>query len=211
MLDRNATSVLSSLIGPDSSAIEPIIASYPLGAPGIANAYDQAAQIFTDLVFQCAARRWAIDTASVGIPAWRYYFNASFTNTQLFANLGVYHASEIPIVFGTYAPSSITTQEYALSEAVRGMWARFARNPEHGPGWNQVGTGAPGSVLVGASSNATSGLLTDTNAMVQNGSFYLGVLGNRGDVLGSGVTVIDETEVDFRCSIYDSVYDLSNA
>lgn len=208
---NNTTQVLQGLIGNNQEVIDKIIAHYPIGSPGISSVYDQSSQIYTDLVFQCPARRWALDTASTGIPAWRYYFNASFANTRPFPNLGAYHSSEIQLVFNTYSPAQVTTQEFALAETIRGTWARFARNPDRGPGWNRVGTGASGTVLVGADSNATGGILTDMNRISQNGSFYLGLLGNRGEALSSGVTVIDESEVDSRCSIYDSIYDANNA
>lgn len=59
---------------------------------------------------------------------------------------------------------------------MRGAWARFAKNPFAGPGWNALGTFAG----------------TD-----------LGVLGTNGD---SGVTVIRESDVDSRCGILTPFY-----
>lgn len=108
--------------------------------------YDIISQILTDLVFQCPTALWANATASLDIPTWRYYFNVSFTNTQVLPNLGAYHASEIPLVFRTYDCANTTTQQSALAQSMQAAWARFAKNPLAGPGWNSLGTGARGGV-----------------------------------------------------------------
>lgn len=117
-----------------------------------------------------------------GIPTWRYYFNATFPNTQpavasaLGVNLGAFHSSEIGLVFSTIPEASSTAQEFALSEYMRGAWASFARNPFAGPGWNALGT---------------------------FGGTDLGVLGTNGT---SGVTVIRQSDVDSRCRILEPLY-----
>jgi acetylcholinesterase len=183
-----------------------IEAAFPLNSPGISTYYDQVSQIFTEYVFQCTAAKVANDSATAGIPTWRYYFNASFPNTQAFGDLGVYHASEIPIVFGTYPRTNVTTQEYALSTAMMGIWGRFAKNPKAGPGWNPVGTGVATDVLVGAMDVGMGGLYIDDMGMATKGAYDLAVLGNRHNVLSSGVTVIDQKEVDFRCTVFEPTY-----
>jgi len=80
-------------------------------------------------------------SATARIPAWRYLFNATFLNTQpaaaLGINLGAYHGSEIPIVFGTFPQAGSTPQEIELSKFMRGAWATFAKNPQRGPGWTE--------------------------------------------------------------------------
>lgn len=87
-----------------------------------------------------------------------------------------------------------------------GIWAKFAKNPQAGPGWNPVGTGAEAAVLVGGSSTETGGLYYSENGTLSTGNFDLAVLGNRGNVLGSGVTVIDSQEVDHRCGLFALTY-----
>ncbi|QIW96620.1 hypothetical protein AMS68_002138 [Peltaster fructicola] len=208
---QNLTASLNTFFGNNTALKDSVAEAFKIPQLGINAPYDQISQIFTELVFQCPAAKWANDTASVGIPAWRYYFNSSFTNTQALPGLGVYHSSEIEIVYGTYANATVTTQENALSQAMMGAWAKFARNPNYGPGWNRVGTGASGSVLVGASANATSGVLTNSNGTVQAGFVDLGLWGNRGDALSAGITVIEQSEVDFRCHVFDAVYALANS
>lgn len=194
------------LSGGVSAYTDLIISKYPLGSPGISTYYDQVSQIYTEYAFQCTAAMFTNDSASVGIPAWRYYFNASFANTQAYPNLGVYHSSEIPLVFGTYPATNVTTQEYALSTAMMGIWSRFAKNPRGGPGWNPVRSGAASSVLVGANSAGMGGTYIDDDGMGLQGAYDLAVLGNAHNSLSSGVTVIDQQEVDYRCSVFEPTY-----
>ncbi|KAK3114778.1 hypothetical protein LTR53_006555 [Teratosphaeriaceae sp. CCFEE 6253] len=201
----DTSAFLGSTFG-NTTAARALIAALEASYTGFATPYDQVSAIFTDLVFQCAQAKWANDTASIGIPAWCYYFNASFANTQSYPGLGVFHSSEIPIVFSTYPKVNTTTQEYALSTAMRGAWARFAQNPAGGPGWNQVRTGTAGPVLVGATEIAIGGVLQSSSGSVASGAWDLGVWGNRGDAFSSGITVIDESEVDYRCGLYEALY-----
>ena len=205
-----STLLLDPSVPAQAKLIKDIEAAYPLdGEDEINTPYDQIAAIYTDFVFQCPQALWANASAQSGIPAWRYYFNASFLNTQNYPELGVYHSSEIPMVFSTYSYRSdnTTTQEYALSESMRGAWARFAKNPLGGPGWNGIGTGAPGQVLTGDTEMVLDGVLEDASGTAQKGSWDLGLWGNRGEMaMGSGITVIDQYEVDYRCGLYDSIY-----
>jgi carboxylesterase type B len=209
----NTTTFLESYFGTNNSAlISSIESAYALGTPGINSTYDQIAQIFTEFYFQCPQALWANATASIGIPAWRYYFNASFVNTQGYPNLGVYHSSEIGLVFRTYEQKSpnTTTQEYALGVSMQQAWARFAKNPLGGPGWNQVGTGAEGMVLVGASAMEEGGSLYAGNGTLEEGAWDLGLWENRDNTMGSGIKVIDQSEVDFRCGLFQGYYDVVN-
>lgn len=82
------------------------------------------------------------------------------------------------MVFGTYDLGTATARQYALSDYMRGAWARFARNPMAGPGWGEVG-----------SFNGTD----------------LGMLGLDGSC---GVTVVSPEEIDARCELYDGLYSL---
>jgi carboxylesterase type B len=61
-------------------------------------------------------------------------------DTGTFPGEGAVHASEVPIVFGTYATGNATDQEVALSKYMQHAWASFAKNPDGGPGWPQMGT-----------------------------------------------------------------------
>ncbi|KAK6431437.1 hypothetical protein LTR95_012405 [Oleoguttula sp. CCFEE 5521] len=199
----NFTAYITGLFGASSALVEAITAAYP---PSFGSDYDRASAVFTDYVFTCPTALVANDTAALGTSAWRYYFNASFPNTQAYPGLGVYHSSEIPIVFGTYPKTNVTTQEYALSNSMMGAWTRFAKNPAGGPGWNGIGTGTTGVVLEGATQAALGGMYTEGSGDVVDGSFDLGLFGNRGDAQGSGVTVVDQIEADSRCGVFVPVY-----
>ena len=176
--------------------------AYAIGTGNLETPYDQIAQIYTELLFQCPQGLYVNESAKFGVPVWRYYFNSTFSNTQGFPGLGAYHSSEIPIVFSTYPSENVTTQEFALSTAMRGAWVRFAKNPIGGPGWNAVKTGTEGSVLLGPTATAAGGILSDSNGMLTKGAWNLGVWGNRLDAAGSGITVIDQYEVDYRCALF---------
>jgi carboxylesterase type B len=68
--------------------ITDLLAQYPISSLGsaatggylssFANPLEQLGAVYTDFIFQCPARRVALETAQVGIPSWRYYYNASF-------------------------------------------------------------------------------------------------------------------------------------
>jgi len=119
-------------------------------------------------------------TSSLSTPVWRYYLNISLP-LFLPANatwLGKYHGVEYPIFFIDIDDTRHTPQSYALTNFVRSAWGRFVRNPEGGPGWSAVGGRFGGSVAV---------------------------LGDAGTVRGSGATIVDERELDGRCSMFEGV------
>ncbi|KAJ8119073.1 hypothetical protein OPT61_g59 [Boeremia exigua] len=176
----NFSAFLQTTFGAAPALIPAIAAAYPIGSPGITNGYDAISAVITDATFQCPTALWANATVSIGIPTWRYYFNASFSNTQAYPQLGAYHASEIPLVFGTYPKPNTTTQEFALAAFMKGAWARFAKNPSAGPGWNPVGTGQAGSVLSGAYEQVADGIYYGGSGNTTTGSWNLGVLGDIG-------------------------------
>ena len=137
--DNNITAFLQASLPGQPQLQALIAAAYPVGGVYPTD-YDAIAQIFTELVFQCPAAIVTDTAAAYGIPTWRYYFNASFPNTQPFPGLGVFHSSEIPLVFGTYPTAGATAQEIALSKFMQAAWAKFAKDPTAGPGWSALGT-----------------------------------------------------------------------
>lgn len=96
------------------------------------------AAISTDFAFHCPGAVLSNDSHAAGIPSWRYYFNATFANTQIFPGAGVFHSSEISLVFGTYPQVNATAEEKNLSQYMQTAWARFAKSPSTGPGWAEV-------------------------------------------------------------------------
>jgi carboxylesterase type B len=171
---------------------EKVRAAYALHTQGLHSNYDIMSAIMTDLQFTCPAFLQAHGAYVAGYPSWRYYFNATFPNLQTFPNAGVFHASEIDLVFGTHGKLPTATsrkpsppQEAALSEFIQGAWAKFAKNPAGGPGWNKVGSAHSGRPSNGSEPDD------------------LGVLGGGAS---SGVTVISRKVVDAKCAMFVPLY-----
>lgn len=90
---------------------------------------------------------------------------------------------------------------------MQGSWARFAKNPSAGPGWNSVGTGRAGPVLSGAYDQVVDGLYYGGNGNATTGNWNLGVLGDVGRVKSGGVTVLPQSLLDYRCSLFRPIYE----
>lgn len=96
--------------------------------------------------------------------------------------LRAYHASEIPIVFGTYNASTIpaTTPEIALSRFMQGAWVAFARDPKQGLlnlGWPMYNPNTTSLAQIGNPANQTGVVLTK-GALVDSACGRLDVLAN---------------------------------
>lgn len=137
----------------DVALQQAILAFYPSALTK--NAYEFISQVITDLEFTCPARDVANDLSKAGYAGWRYYYKGVFPNTQLFADAGAYHSSEIPLVYGTYPSAGATVPEAQLSLKMQKAWTDFAKNPSQGPGWVRLGT-ANGRELRALGGNNTS-------------------------------------------------------
>lgn len=122
----------------NQSFYDKVLAAYPIGSPGISSEFEQASAIDTDYRFSCITSQIANSSSIAGLPTWRFLFNASFPNTQLFPGAGVYHSSEIAEIYGTYPRGDVTTKQEKLSQYMQKAWADFAKNPSGGPGWRAV-------------------------------------------------------------------------
>ncbi|KAM0561600.1 hypothetical protein ACHAPJ_002768 [Fusarium lateritium] len=111
---------------------------FPIGSPGINNDFDQVSKMVTEIAGQCPVRYIADDFAETSIKTWRYIYNASFANTEIFNGSGAYHASELKTLFGTFPDNGATDFEEKLSREMQKAWGRFIRDPAKGPGWEQV-------------------------------------------------------------------------
>lgn len=130
----NASAYLSALLPYQPAINNAILASYP------GSSADQVPEIVTDFTFQCPVGILTNDSQTAGLPTWRYYYNASFPNINLtgLPDAGVFHSSEIKLVYGTYSRVGATEEEKALSHYIQMAWADFAKHPQAGPGWAQV-------------------------------------------------------------------------
>lgn len=133
----SATAFLQSQYGLSRAAAQALLAYYPIVPGGqITSEADQATAVMSESSFTCPARFVWDDSATAGIPAWRYFFNASFENSELVP--GAYHASEIPLVFGTYDRNNATKFQAQVSTAMEKAWGDFAKDPGVGPGWDMA-------------------------------------------------------------------------
>lgn len=153
----NTTMLASTIEGfgilPDSltGIIKPYLDTLLLVSPD--HLLKSLSSIVTSLIFKCPAMEAAhAHLYASDAPVYRYLFSATFPNTQQskaiaelnIMDIGAYHSSEIPIVFGTYgvydsvAPS--TDDERALSKVMQRYWANFAKDPQNPDleGWNKV-------------------------------------------------------------------------
>ncbi|KAL5346223.1 hypothetical protein ACLOAV_008491 [Pseudogymnoascus australis] len=141
-----------------------------------------AAQSYTELVYQCPAKLVAQATAQSGLPAWRYYHNISFPNIYLnddpntYPKFGSFHTADHGLIWGNYPTENATLVEVGLSKTIQAAWAGFVKDP-----WGE----GPG-----------------WDRVDENGS-GLACFGCDG---GTGVTLIDEPQVDVRCPYYDLLY-----
>ncbi|KAJ3557787.1 hypothetical protein NP233_g11658 [Leucocoprinus birnbaumii] len=135
-----------------------------------------AADLETHLGFTCPAGANALNRLGAGVPTWRYQYQAVFRDISTRPDLRAWHASELPIVFGTYNQSTAipkTQDEIALSRYMQSAWVAFARDPQKGLsnfGWPAY--------------NPTS------QSLVQLGNFF-----NR-----SSATFGSAAQIDFACN-----------
>lgn len=169
-----------------------LAAAYVVGSPGLPNQWYANAAIDTDSEYVCPTSMIAAQTARLGIPVWRYLFNATFPNTDITTDrlypvvngYGAYHSAEIPIVWGTYSSTNATADEVALSKVLQKAWADFAKDPYgNGAGWPRYDSG-PASV---------------------NGTYQVAALGspNKNPV---GWSMFPNIDVDKNCWIYQQLY-----
>lgn len=169
-----------------------LAAAYVVGSPGLPNQWYANAAIDTDSEYLCPTSMISAQTASLGIPVWRYYFNATFPNTDITADrsypvvngYGAYHSAEISIVWGTYSTTNATANQVALSRVLQKAWADFAKDPYRtGPGWPRY----------------------DSGSARANGTYEVAALGspNRNP---KGWSMFPNSTVDKNCWIYQDLY-----
>ncbi|KAF5683335.1 triacylglycerol lipase V [Fusarium denticulatum] len=111
---------------------------YPIGSPGINNEFDQVTRMATEIGMQCPIRYVAEDFAEADIKTWRYIYNASFANTEIFKGSGAYHSAEIPTLFGNFPEKGATEFQGRLGREMQMARGKFIRNPSKGPGWERI-------------------------------------------------------------------------
>ncbi|CCG82969.1 Carboxylesterase family protein [Taphrina deformans PYCC 5710] len=128
-----------------------------------------SADLVTLYGFACPAAVVAQSRANYSVPAYIYKYVGQYPNLNPYPALGVYHSSEIPMVFGTYNLSTVapaTAQQILTSSQIQGAWAAFARDPSHGLtnyGWQQYMTNGSSVNVLGSNSSSVATFLPASN------------------------------------------------
>ncbi|KAF4620390.1 hypothetical protein D9613_000965 [Agrocybe pediades] len=164
-----------ALIGSAANEVDVFVLGEELNSIGswVPVLSEMLSHILTLIVYTCPASSSAASRRDNYVPVWRYQYQGVFPDISTRPELRSFHASEIPIVFGTYnTVSSVpaTPTEIALSSYMQRAWVEFARDPQQGlanfgwPIYNPLSnslaelgnSGNPGGVVL------ANGLLVDT-------------------------------------------------
>ena len=107
------------------AVVDQIVAMYPVATYGSANR--ALAEVTGDALFMCPSRRTARALAAAGAPVYRYSFERALEQ-PFTANLGVFHSSELPFVFGNDTfPLGRIGSSAELSTTMQQYWTQFAK------------------------------------------------------------------------------------
>ncbi len=131
------SSILSSRVMTEQQYLDALTRRFGSRATDVAARYPAAsfaspnaalAEVSGDAFFVCPARRNARAVAAAGAPVYRYTFQRPLEE-QLIEDLGAFHSSEIPFVFGidTYPLGKVGTAA-PLADAMQGYWTSFAHD-----------------------------------------------------------------------------------
>lgn len=139
----NVTAFIDGAFGAGTPLSQTIGQLYAPDAPataGLTTGQQIISQIATDATFRCTSGFVANLTSSLlRVPVWQYVFDALVPSNEWeqYPGLGVYHSSEIALIFGTYPRENSSEAEAALSRSMQKQFADFVKDPEQGPGWSQ--------------------------------------------------------------------------
>ncbi|MBA3397558.1 MAG: carboxylesterase family protein [Deltaproteobacteria bacterium] len=115
--------------------VDAIVARYPIAAYPSANR--ALAEVTGDAFFVCPTRHAARGAARAGADVYLYSFDHPLDQPFL-ADLGAFHSSEIPFVFGTdpaFPLGRVGEAGQPLASAMQRAWTDFAATAEPGAGW----------------------------------------------------------------------------
>ncbi|KAK8034432.1 carboxylesterase [Apiospora rasikravindrae] len=83
--------------------------------------------------FVCVAREAAVVRAAHNLTTYRYQWAGNYTNLTPYPWMGAYHASDVPIIFGTYdLHGGATEGQRRAAEALQDYVFAFLEDPENG-------------------------------------------------------------------------------
>ncbi|KAJ3329867.1 hypothetical protein HDU76_006979 [Blyttiomyces sp. JEL0837] len=137
----NTTDAFNAFLQKDYQPfVDQVKSLYPLSSYQNST-FRTASEIFADRFFVCPGRNQS-DTYALSnpsLPVYKYRFNHQPYLSKLLApNLGVFHLSEVPFVFGYPLVLAPLTNEHTLSRIMQSYWARFAATGD--PNGGKYGT-----------------------------------------------------------------------
>lgn len=144
---------------PSDSEMSQILSLYP--PQGIDNK-KQAAALIGDATFTCGSRRFSRLFSSHGGTVYQYHFDQRLQSDKTPSFLGVYHASELPLVFGGNVNGQtpfFTPGELTLSTTMQNMWAHMAKygKPRDDALWPQYTSTSDPSLVLAVNITTESG------------------------------------------------------
>jgi len=141
------------------TGVDGIVAHYPVSAFPSANR--AIAEVTGDAFFVCPARYLARHLADHGVAVYRYSFEQALAQPFV-ADLGVFHSSELPFVFGNDTfPLGMIGDARPLSDAIETYWTGMAKhhdpNSAGGVAWPAYAASEL-SLVLAASITTTAGL-----------------------------------------------------
>ncbi|AEO64622.1 uncharacterized protein THITE_2041205 [Thermothielavioides terrestris NRRL 8126] len=96
----------------------------------------------TVAIFACLASNTTRARARLGLPTYRYQYAGNFSSVTPLPWMGAYHASDVPMLFGTYATlgdtAEVTAFQREVAEAMQDYVLAFMEDPKNGlrkKGW----------------------------------------------------------------------------
>jgi len=104
--------------------------------------------VVRDVLFRCPTKLWSEALVTSGIKdVYRYTYGAKFPNLQSVNDLGVWHGSELFMIFATFSKWTASADEIELSKTLQTAFANFVKDPSTPPAPNWSAYNADASVL----------------------------------------------------------------
>ncbi|HOX27955.1 MAG TPA: carboxylesterase/lipase family protein [bacterium] len=133
--------------------------------------------IFTDMIYACPSVIHVWQLAANGATVYQYQFEKSPDDRGMLNDMGVFHAAELPFVFGNFSFMGLnfsSSKNLKLSKKVISLWTSFARDgipaAEEVPEWPPYTAGNPAYLRI--DSNPSVGLDMRKNACAYFDAYY---------------------------------------
>ena len=125
----------------DAPPVDRVLQAYA----GVGDVGRQWSALYTDLAFRAPILQFLGRNTRAGVPSWGY----EFAHPMVSADGGSPHATDVPLVFGTWAHPHFMGKigdpaaAAATSRAMTHAWASFVRSGDPGADWPRLDAAAP--------------------------------------------------------------------